>query len=76
MAIMRVLMEELLWKAVMGHNLVLECLFSGVRGHRRPIMPGIKWCYFLRTWLHGHLLGTGKPPCVATGGPGMCRAGA
>jgi hypothetical protein len=55
MAIMHVLIEELLYHAVMGWALVLECPLRGVCGLLRlhPVMSGIKWHCF---------------PSMATGG--------
>jgi hypothetical protein len=50
-AIMCVLVEELPCQALMGQNLVLECLLSGMRGwwRLRLVSPGIKWHRYSRT---------------------------
>jgi DMSO/TMAO reductase YedYZ heme-binding membrane subunit len=64
MVIMRILVEELLYQAVMRRIPVLECLLSG--SHRclwlRPILPSIKWHRYPRNlalwplaWYLGHL---------------------
>jgi hypothetical protein len=51
--IMRILVKELLYRAVTGWILVLECLLSGAFGHLwlHPVMPDIKCRRFPRSWL-------------------------
>jgi hypothetical protein len=53
MTIMRVLVGELLYRAVTGHILVLECLLSDACGllWSCHIMLDIKYRHFLRTRL-------------------------
>jgi hypothetical protein len=51
MTVMRVLMAKLLWQAVTGRVLVLECLLPGARGclWLHHVLPSIKWTHFSRT---------------------------
>jgi hypothetical protein len=51
MVIMYVLMEELLYQAVMGRIVILECELSSVRGCMwlRLILHDIKWHRYSRT---------------------------
>jgi hypothetical protein len=74
MVIMCVPVGELLCQAVTGRILVLKCSLSDAHGllWLCPIMPGMKCHCFPRARLQLRLPGTGEPPGVAAGGPGVC----